>query len=177
VLRDHLDGGVAPPRVATPDDEHYFTLCMHSEPVGTTTASLVAQLPADRTVPWPIWVSFATPCTGIFVPVYLEGIIPAALARGCESGSEGQDSAWWAMHRLHEAAAIDYARFTPVLRDAWRALEAKIDADRQRVERRARAASIAGDRDEAGRLLTDLMAAIVDEVLVLANELRSRITS
>ena len=37
LLRDHHEGGEAPPAGATPDDERYFTLCMHSEPVGTTT--------------------------------------------------------------------------------------------------------------------------------------------
>jgi hypothetical protein len=29
------------------DDERFFAVCMHAEPVGTTTASVIARLPQD----------------------------------------------------------------------------------------------------------------------------------
>src|SRR5215470_13739320 len=45
-LRDHGDGPFHQPG-RSPDDERYFTVCMHAEPVGTTTASMIARLPAD----------------------------------------------------------------------------------------------------------------------------------
>jgi secernin len=175
-LRDHEAGGIAPPRDATPDDERYFTLCMHSEPVGTTTASLVAALPTDRSVPWPVWVSFATPCTGIFVPVYLDGLIPLAFARGSEKENDPTESAWWAMHLLQEAASVDFARFTPALRGEWRALEEQIERERERVEAAARTAALAGERDESARLLSDFMAATSAWVIARANDLRAQIS-
>lgn len=173
VLRDHLDGGDAPPAGASPDDERYFTLCMHSEPVGTTTASLVAPLPADRSAPWPVWVSFATPCTGIFLPVYLSGVIPDLLSRGGEVPEP--DSAWWAFHQLSEVASRDFARFTPVLRREWRALEESIELERLGVETAARTASVSGDEDEAARLLTQFMAETARRAVDRAHALRESI--
>jgi hypothetical protein len=55
---------------ATPEEERFFTPCAHSDPVSRTTASLVAPLPDDRAGPWPVWISFGSPCTGVFLPVY-----------------------------------------------------------------------------------------------------------
>jgi dipeptidase len=173
VLRDHLDGGVAPPPGATPEDERYFTLCMHSEPVGTTTASLVAALPSDRRGPWPVWVSFGTPCTGTFLPVYLAGVIPDLLARG--GASPEIDSAWWAFHALSEAASADFARHTPFLRREWAAVEDRIDLERRGVESSARTAAVSGDEDEAARILTDFMQKTACDVVDRARALRESI--
>jgi dipeptidase len=175
VLRDHLDGGAAPPAGATPEDERYFTLCMHSEPVGTTTASLVASLPSTPQTPWAVWVSFATPCTGIFLPVYLDGVIPPALARGGKEPVE--DSAWWSFHELQEAAAVDLPRITPLLRREWWNLEEKIDIERRAVESSARLANVSGDPDEASRVLTEFMARTVAEALARARELRELVAA
>ena len=77
ILRDHLEGGIAWQPGPTPAEERYFTLCAHSDPVHWTAASLVAPLPEERSAPWPVWISFGTPCTGFFLPVYLDGVIPA----------------------------------------------------------------------------------------------------
>jgi secernin len=173
ILRDHGAGG--PVRLAggSVEDEAYYTLCMHSEPIGTTTASLVAPLPADRRGPWPIWISFATPCTGVFLPVYLDGVIPAELARGGERPDT--DSAWWAFKVLQDAAATDFARHTPPLREAWKGLEARVESERQRVEREATRARRLGDDAAAGRVLGDFMTRIWGEAVAQARELASRL--
>jgi secernin len=173
LLRDHLEAGISPPIGVGPEDAAFFTLCMHAEPVGTTTASMIAPLPTDRVAPWPVWVSFATPCTGIFVPVYLEGTIPAELARGVESAQEG--SAWWILHQLSEAAASDFARHTPRLRKAWAAIEESIESERKSIEARARAAAVAGELDEAASILTVFMQRTIDAVLARARDLRQQI--
>ena len=174
-LRDHADGGLVPPVDLSPDDERYFTLCMHSEPLGTTTASLVASLPMDRATPWPIWVSFAVPCTGIFMPVYLAGVLPGSYARGGADASG--DSVWWTFHRLQEAAARDFARYTPLLRREWSSLEEKIDLERRGVESSARTATVSGDEYEAASILTEFMERTAREVVDRAEELRCAITS
>ena len=175
LLRDHASGGIAPPESLTAEHPGYFTLCMHAEPVGTTTASMIAALPADRTAPWPVWISFGTPCTGIFVPLYLDGPVPAVLARGGES--EARDSAWWTFERLREAAAADFTRNTQILREGWAVLEEKIEHERQAVESEARVAMVRGDRDHAGILLGDFMLRTVGAVLDQAEALRARIAS
>lgn len=173
MLRDHFEAGVAPDVALSPEDEAYFTLCMHSEPVGTTTASMVAALPTDRTAPWPVWISFGSPCVGIFIPVYLEGAIPASLAAGGEHDTDG--SVWWAFERLRTAAAADYERFVPMLRDGWTTLEEKIEQERLGVEDHARRAAVQGDTDRSGALLSDFMGWIASEVLDAAEEQRARI--
>lgn len=173
ILRDHLEGGPARLPGTTPDDERYFTLCMHSEPVGTTTASLVAPLPRERSRPWPVWISFATPCTGIFLPIYLDGVIPVTLARGGEQPEEG--SAWWAFKRLEEAASADFPRHTLALREAWADLEARIESERREIEAAAADAREHGDADAAARLLSDFMARSVGDALKRAELLRTQI--
>ena len=173
ILRDHLDSGIAWRPGPTPDQERFFTLCAHSAPVHETAASLVAPLPTDRSAPWPVWVSFGTPCTGTFLPVYLDGALPAALARGGERTSD--DSAWWALKRLQDAAAADPLQRTPLLRAGWAELEERIEAERLRAEAAARRAAAGGDRDRAAALVSDFMAASVEQALKHAETLLRRV--
>ncbi len=172
LLRDHLDGGEAWQPGPTPRDERFFTLCAHSEPVHWTTASLVAPLPARRDAPWPVWVSFGTPCTGIFLPLYVEGVIPAALARGGER--EAPDSAWWVFKRLQDATAPDPPEATRALREGWAGLEASIESDRVQTESEARALRAAGEPDGASELLSAFMERTVERALARAASLAER---
>ncbi len=176
LLRDH-GGLAAPPRGLTPDDEAYYTLCMHSEPIGTTTASLVAPLPTDRTAPWPIWIGFGTPCTGLFLPAYIEGVIPAAMARGGEHepAAEDGESAWWTFERLRRTASLDYDASIPILRESWRILEEKIEHEREALEREARRAVVSGDSDGAAALLSAFMTRTLGAALERARELESQL--
>ena len=173
-LRDHMDGGPALRPGATPDEERFFTVCSHNFVMGPTTASLVAPLPRDRSAPWPVWVSFATPCTSVFVPVYLDGVLPAVLARGGPEPSD--DSAWWTFQRLEAAAEKDPERHTPVLRAGWTEFEDWVEAERVGVEAQAAAARRDGDTDAASRQLSDFMARAVEEALKRAEQLRARIS-
>ena len=173
ILRDHLGGGAAWQPGASIEEERFFTLCAHSEPLHWTTASLVAALPADRSGPWPVWISFGTPCTGIFLPVYLDGVLPHALARGGAEPDAG--SAWWTFKRLQDAASADPQRHTPVLRRGWAELEAEIEAERENIERRARQSARMGDRDRAAEWVSDFMARSVEAALARADELRAQI--
>jgi dipeptidase len=173
ILRDHHEGGTSLLPGATHDEERFFTLCAHNDVTGPTTASLVAKLPRDREAPWPVWISFATPCTSVFLPVYLDGVIPAALARGGPEPSD--DSAWWTFQRLQEAASADLPRHTPVLRGAWSSLERELEAERLGIERRARELRARGDADGAARVLSDFMARTWEAALKEAERLRARL--
>jgi len=156
------------------DSERYYTLCMHSEPVGTTTASIAAALPADRSAPWPVWISFGNPCAGIFLPVYIDGLIPAAMARGEDQFEDG--SLWWVFERLQEVADADLERSIPLLREGWASLEEKIERERIEVEAEATALAKADDRLAADSVLSEFMARTVGQVIDHAEGLRSRIT-
>lgn len=173
-LRDHMDGGAVLRPGATPDDERFFTVCSHNFVMGPTASSLVAPLPRDRSTPWPVWVSFATPCTSVFLPVYLEGTLPAALARGGPEPSD--DSAWWTFQRLEAAAEKDSEQHTPMLRAGWAELEEWIETERAAAQALAAAARRDGDADAAARPLTDFMARAVEEAMKRAEQLRARIS-
>jgi secernin len=174
ILRDHLDGGPVRATGTTPEDEAFYTLCMHSEPIGTTTASLVAPLPRERRMPWPVWISFATPCTGVFLPVYLDGLIPAELARGGADPAAG--SAWWAFKMLQDAASDDFPRHTPWLREMWKAFESRIETERIAVEQEAGRARTTGSHAVVTKLLTDFMTRIWRDAIAQARELASQIS-
>ena len=169
ILRDHGEGLAAPPADATSEEERFFTLCVHADPPGPTTASMIAELPRDSVFAWPVWVSFAVPCSGIFLPVYLEGVIPASLARDEER--HGMRSAWRVFSRLEAAAAQDLSRSLPRLREAWKPMEAKLEADRRAAEEEAELLATSSDRDGAAEVLSGFMQRSVEDVLDRAAKL------
>ncbi|HXV37913.1 MAG TPA: C69 family dipeptidase [Myxococcota bacterium] len=164
LLRDHLEDAA----------EHGDSLCAHREALEATTASLIAPLPAALRAPWPVWISFAAPCTGVFLPVYLSGAIPAELARGGEQPRD--DSAWWAFKRLHDAASADYARALPRLRAGWAEFENELEQARRSAESMARGAIALGDRDRAAQDVTKFMDWAVESALQRAEVLLARLT-
>jgi dipeptidase len=170
ILRDHGDAGPAWAPGPRAEDESYWTLCAHSDPVSWTTASLIAPLPEDRSGPWPVWISFGTPCTGVFLPVYLDALLPPELARG--GPNPDPDSAWWAFKALQDAALRDAPRFTPLLREAWAPFEAKLEVERRDAESRARASC---DPDQAAAILGEFVARATREAIERARELRERV--
>jgi len=160
-----------PPRAALdPIDPDRYSICMHADPVSTTTASLAVRLPeASSCDPWPVWISFATPCTGIFIPVYLEGSLPAALAApGIDSRSgmtSGSRSIWESMRRLQERAAGDYDRWLPILREEWARLASRIEGDRLQAEAEAITLGEVDRRDARADVLSAFMARTTDRVI------------
>jgi len=175
ILRDHGAGGpVWRDGDATPEEERFFSVCAHSEPIHVTTASLVAELPAEPREPWPVWIGFGAPCTGILLPVYLHGVVPAALARGAEAPDA--DSAWWRLRALQDAVLADPVRNTPLVREGWRALEQRLETERIAAETDALAALGAGDEDGAANRLGAFMEDAIAAALARADELRTRLS-
>ncbi len=170
ITRDHGQGGPTWKPGSDPSQEAHFTLCAHSEPVHWTTASMVVELPHDHGSPWPAWVSFGTPCAGIFLPVYLDGPIAPELARG---GAEPDPtSAWWTFKALQDAVSIDPVARTPLVREAFQEWESRIEAERALVEARARAAR---EPDERAAALADFSAWAVTGALERAREVHGRL--
>jgi secernin len=176
LLRDHGEGSPLPPQDRDSDDEAHYTLCMHAEPVGTTTASLMASLPADSGSPWPVWIAFASPCTSVFLPVYMDGVLPAALARGGgQPDDHAGDSAWWTFHRLFEAAAADFSRSLPKLSGRWAAFTERVDAEREPMQAEARALAAAGESVEVTGLLSDFMEGVWTDAMEEARQLEAEL--
>ena len=160
-LRDHYDGPVHRPGRGL-DDERYFSVCMHADPVGTTTASMVARLPTDDDL-LRYWGSLGSPCTGVFLPYYIDGELPAAVGRGGELASA--DSPWWRFKELSTLVARDPERRGELVRASWDDFERSILAAAEPVEDEARRRRRAGDHRGAADLLTQLMAANVAAML------------
>jgi secernin len=53
------------------DDGTGWTLCLHAVGVAVTTASMVAELPADPRCPARAWMALGCPCVSVYVPVPL----------------------------------------------------------------------------------------------------------
>jgi dipeptidase len=173
LLRDHCDGDPNTRGESTANGDRRSALCTHGEPNHATAASIVAPLPAELRAPWPVWVSFGTPCTGIFLPIYLHGAIPAALARGARQAE--RDSAWWTFKKLGDAAGEDPERHTPMVRAEWTKFEDRLEGARLTVEGLAREASVADGGDFAAQLVTDFMERTTAEALECAEVLCERI--
>jgi hypothetical protein len=75
----------APERSPVPagvDDEwNGVTVCMHLRDYQATTASMVAELPADPDALLRAWVALGSPCASVYIPVFPAGLVPPELAR------------------------------------------------------------------------------------------------
>jgi dipeptidase len=110
-----------------PDDERFFSVCMHAGPVGVTAASMIVELgAAPGGAPRPAWVSFCNPCVSPYLPVFPEAPIPAQYATGGPTAEDG--SAWWRFKRLLTALEQDFPRHARRVRDTWRHHEREIEA-------------------------------------------------
>jgi secernin len=114
-LRDHY-GQATPATDLTPEDQQYFSVCMHADPVGTTTASMIARIPPRADEPPIYWASFGSPCVGAFIPLYIDAEIPAVLGRGGKSASD--DSLWWQFKKLLAHVVEAWPRRGPRVRAA-----------------------------------------------------------
>ncbi len=123
-LRDHGTGawgapGSDGPVVAAPTevgaDGTGVTVCMHVGDFEATTASMVAEVPADPTSPGRAWVALGSPCASVFVPVLTPSpaVPEVAVPDGC--GRERAARRFAALGRAAEADAASLAAVRAVL--------------------------------------------------------------
>jgi secernin len=89
-LRDHGAGpwgapgaspvGCSPVPTGVDASWNGVTVCMHLRDYQATTASIVAELPADPDAPLRAWVALGSPCASVYVPVFPPARVPAELA-------------------------------------------------------------------------------------------------
>jgi dipeptidase len=100
VLTDHSDGA-NPDEAPVVDVGPQVSICLHrtaGESTGASTASLVADLCATGERLPVYWTGMYSPCMTVFMPMFIEGDIPASLAIGGQTASD--DSPWWDFYRL-----------------------------------------------------------------------------
>jgi secernin len=195
VLRDHYEGTFLEGpyfNAARPD---FMTLCMHSHPSGftwgnTASSAIFVLAPGER--PPHLWWAAATPCTSVYVPVFVDaGGLPAALERGGTARPEGWnperapedrpagDSYWWTFQRLLDAVKGDelgaeYAGRQPLVRDAFDPLETAWRAELDEVLAEAAAQRSTHGRDAAAAPLAAFTRRCVDRALAAAGGLLDR---
>lgn len=160
-LRDHY-GRVDPHAGVSPADQEYFTVCMHADPVGTTTASVVAELPTPEAGPLVYWASLGAACCGVFIPLFVDTALPEALSIGGEQ-DDGR-SAWWRFRRLLERVEQNWALHLPLARQLLDPFEQAVEEQLQEVRRADRA------RRQA------FVATVADQALRRAEELIRRLS-
>jgi secernin len=191
VLRDHYEGTFLEGpyfNAARPD---FMTLCMHSHPSGftwgNTASSAVFVLPPDDRPPH-LWWAAATPCTSVYVPVFVEaGGVPEALERvGTGRPVDGnperapedrpaEDSYWWTFQRLLDAVKGDalgtaYTGRQALVREAFDPLERAWRAELDDVLAEASARG----RDAGAAPLAAFTRRCVDSALATASALLER---
>lgn len=162
LLRDHDRHGRRFVPGASPEDEQFYTICMH-QGVSRTAASIVAELPSAPRSVVVARAAFGRPCTSVFFPVVLAGELPGALRRGSD---EPSDALWWVFENL--AATAERAEAAAArIRDTLDELEAELDRELDRAL--PALASIRSGGDEGAA--SDFMARIARRVDTVAREL------
>lgn len=96
-------------------DWNGITVCMHLRDYQATTASMVAELPADPDAPMRAWVALGSPCVSVYVPVFPPVLAPPEL---------GTPETWARFGALRDRVEADPAALAPT-----RAALAGVEAD------------------------------------------------
>jgi secernin len=193
ILRDHyedtfLDGPNF--NAALPD---FLTLCMHSSPAGftwgNTASSVVVVLPEGEDALPHMWWTPLTPCTGVYLPVFVHaGRVPAQFTQAGPAGQRTQrpdqapldtfapDSYWWRFRRLLDEVkggeqAWAYPQRQPIVRRAFDELESRWAQDLPKVEEQALSLRRDGEHDAMADVLADFTEACAREALAVVDEL------
>src|SRR5690606_2921047 len=94
VLRDHDATGPRFVPGAAPDQEAFYTLCMHQGP-SRTAMSMVAELEPEPRGARVAWLAFGRPCASAYFPLLVAGTLPPALSDAGEEGAPGREGLWW----------------------------------------------------------------------------------
>ncbi len=193
ILRDHYEDTFLEGPYFNPALPDFLTLCMHSSPAGftwgNTATSAVAVLPAapDRLAQF--WWAPVTPCTGCYVPFYVEARgVPERVSRAGREGKRvtpppearpdapASGSYWWLFRTLLDVVKGNetgdrYHERQPLVRARFDELEQAFADEAARVEAEALAAKRRGHGDEVSRILGAFTGRCVERAAATASEL------
>jgi dipeptidase len=110
-----------------------------------------------------LWASLAAPCTGVFLPLYLEGAVPAAHAIG--GADPDRASPWWRFKALQDAVLAGSRQKVVRLQSYWAEWERELVSRCERLAEEVRALKGAGDSEGVRRLTSRFMEDNLKETL------------
>lgn len=198
VLRDHYeDTFLGGPyfNAAVPD---FLSLCMHSHPSdftwGNTAGSAVFVLPKSGEGLAHLWWTPVTPCTGVYVPVFVDagrvpGIFSAAGTAGVREcpaehapvDTYDEGSYWWRFRRLLDLVkggeqAWSFNENQPVVRRAFDALERQWAAELPQVEKDALVLREQSDHAAMADFLADYTESCTRQALEVLDHLVTQLS-
>lgn len=192
VLRDHYeDSFLGGPyfSAALPD---FLSLCMHAHPSGftwgNTASSSICVLPEQGAGLPHLWWTPLTPCTGIYVPVFVHALgVPDGFTRAGKTATTGRPeqvpadipgagSYWWRHYELLERVkggelAWTFEQRQPRVREAFDPLEARWAAELPQIEAEALALLDNDKPDRAAALLRDFTQNCAEHALATIDTL------
>jgi dipeptidase len=124
---------------------------------------MVARLRARRDGRPDLWASLATPCTGVFLPLYLEGDVPAAYARG--GAAPDRASPWWRFKALQDAVLTGPRAELVRLQRFWGEWEQELASRSELLAEEVRTLQRGGDGEAVRRLTSRFMEDNLEETL------------
>ncbi|WP_232696692.1 C69 family dipeptidase [Brevibacillus daliensis] len=197
ILRDHyedtfLEGPFF--NAALPD---FQTICMHSSPAnftwGITASSTIFELPEDKWHFPLIWWSPATPCTGLYLPIFMcEQEFPEILSNAgtvkektadpskSEHDQSAKNSYWWVFRDLLDEIKGNengdlFNNNKEIARKTFDRLEQKWMTLIRDIEEEAAILNRAGKRKAAITLVTAFSNECVEEAIDAIREIRKQI--
>lgn len=192
ILSDHYEGTFLDGpffNAASPD---FLSICMHSSPGeftwGNTASSALFGMETEDVVLGRMWWAPVTPCTSIYLPVYVAaGRVPALLSDAGGADTSGtsaepataedfaEESLWWWFQALldwvkGDVDASAYPERQPRVRQRFDQAQEQWFAEAEQVETRARELIASGQREEAARILGDLTERCANQARDLARE-------
>ena len=119
ILSDHSGKGFQP-NAKIEKIEPGYGICMHSDSMekgSNTAASLIADLCGDNTRLPIYWTSMYSPCTGIFLPTFIEGSLNKSISFGEIKSSV--NSAWWIFYYMNQSLKNDSDQTIVKLREEF----------------------------------------------------------
>ena len=172
ILRDHYEGSFINMRFG-PMSSVFRTLDYYPF-YGHSVTSMITHLRNDDTIPeamrYVYYSTLSSPGCSIYMPFYLNAKVPERLAVGTDKYSA--DSPWWTFDRLMRMTEYNQAVFMPILSATWKDVEGLQGDMKWNAERKARTLFKEGKKDEAMKILSDLMEQNLDRNLTIAQKLQ-----
>lgn len=198
ILRDHYEDTFLEGPYFNPALPDFLTLCMHSSPAaftwGNTASSAIFVLPQSEDRLPMLWWSPVTPCTGLYVPVFMEGgELPALLSKAGKAGktvtpppAAKQDqyvagSYWWLFRDLLDRIKQDehgsgFPRNQRIARETFDELERKWEGQAAEAEASAVALRKQCQAEKAAKSLAAFTAGCIKEALSAVDQVKAHLT-